>query len=144
MQTFHKFLTQTSHFCPFKRRANLQLAAMSLTDREHVGWWMTNLSLRLRKQPDTLPAQPNSPQGAVRISASVSARFSSLLSLSSRVVSPSLLCQPDCVAILVFLSIAWYVLRSSHSSQSYQFTEATSLTIASNTMTHAITLHRVT
>lgn len=103
---------------------------------------MTNLSLSLRKWPDSLPTQPDSLRGAAHSSACLPARISSLLSFHV----------PCCFCLSVFdgLTVCLLLFLSSsvlHSmcvsvfcvcgealvpSRSYQLTEATSLATASN------------
>lgn len=110
---------------------NCQLDRQVERDRHRVGW-MTNLSL-YSQSGQMLPTQPNSLQGAGL--ACLSARISSLLSLSFPPVSLSL-CHPGCCYYYRHLYCTYInvlnVQESSHSSQPHQFTESTSLTIASD------------
>lgn len=155
MQTFLIFLSQTSNFCHqicsllIHLLANLSVQRHTdqATDRQRVWSWMTNLSLRLRKLPDTLPTQSNSPQGAVHISACLSAHFSSLLSLSS----PFRFCLSFYVSltVLLFLSFSvphgmcWeaFIPRSHISSLKPLHLP---LPLIKPQMTHTIILNRVT
>lgn len=101
---------------------------------------MTNLSLRLRKQPDTLPNPTQFTAGrCTYLSLPVCTYLFIAIFLILRCLCLSFFDSPT-LCLLLFLSpselhapcICSYVLRSSHSSQSYQLAEATSLTIASN------------
>ena len=144
-------LSQASSSCPLNWRANLPLACSTVhlsvarktdrptdrqTDRQCVGWWRTNLSLRLRKQPDTLPTNPNSLRAAVYISARPSARILVVLALCCFCLS-SFDSLTECLLLFSSssepLSVsAFCMCWEALAPQWYQLAEATSLTIASN------------